>query len=88
MAVRRRVHRAAGYRCVACGVVGREERRTRQGYGFPTTEVGVYLSVDHIVHRSRGGTDAPENLRTLCTRCNTGRGTKFDGQWTRARASA
>ena len=28
------------------------------------------LEVDHIVPRSRGGTDDPDNLQALCYRCN------------------
>ena len=28
------------------------------------------LSVDHIIPKSEGGTDALENLRVLCLRCN------------------
>lgn len=31
-------------------------------------------TVDHILPRSRGGGDAPENLRAACHPCNKGRG--------------
>jgi hypothetical protein len=31
------------------------------------------LEVDHIVPRSRGGKNSPENLRTACFSCNRGK---------------
>lgn len=34
------------------------------------------LTTDHIRPISRGGTNAPENLRTLCRRCNSARGNR------------
>lgn len=33
-----------------------------------------FLSVDHILAESRGGTLAPTNLRTLCISCNSRKG--------------
>lgn len=76
LARRRKLYRAAGYRCAGCGVVGREERRRSHGYGFPTDIDGVFLSADHIVARANGGSDADNNLQVLCTRCNTIKGTR------------
>lgn len=35
----------------------------------------VYLEVEHIVARSRGGTDEPDNLTLACKPCNRGKGT-------------
>lgn len=29
------------------------------------------MTIDHIVPRSRGGTDAPDNLQLLCAACNS-----------------
>jgi hypothetical protein len=39
---------------------------------FRCQECGYYkhLEVHHVVPRSKGGTDDPENLMTLCTRCH------------------
>ncbi len=37
---------------------------------------GVVLHVDHIKPRSKGGTDDPDNLRTLCLKCNIGKSDK------------
>jgi 5-methylcytosine-specific restriction endonuclease McrA len=33
----------------------------------------VVLEVDHVVPRSRGGTDDPDNLITSCQDCNRGK---------------
>jgi hypothetical protein len=33
----------------------------------------VVLHVDHILPRSRGGTDDPANLKTACSDCNLGK---------------
>jgi len=43
-----------GFRCVYCGFDG----STFEGWAF--------LQIDHFKPRSRGGTDAPENLATAC----------------------
>ena len=43
------------YRCVACGK-GKED--------------GVELVVDHIIPKSKGGTNDISNGQTLCTQCN------------------
>ncbi|MDR3230046.1 MAG: HNH endonuclease [Synergistaceae bacterium] len=38
-----------------------------------TPKDGVSLEVDHIMPRSRGGTDDPENLQIPCKKCNIGK---------------
>jgi ATP adenylyltransferase len=48
----------AAGRCELCGIP-HEERA---------------LDVDHIVPRSEGGTDDPDNLQALCWRCNQDKG--------------
>lgn len=35
------------------------------------------LEVDHIVPVSKGGLSEPENLQTLCWRCNRAKGAKM-----------
>lgn len=47
------------YHCTACGSPAHKGNR---------------LEVDHIHPVSQGGTNDPTNLRTLCQRCNQGRG--------------
>jgi 5-methylcytosine-specific restriction endonuclease McrA len=32
----------------------------------------VRLTIGHIIDKSKGGTDRPENLRAACTNCNEG----------------
>ena len=50
-------------RCVLCGASGRD---------------GVRLEVDHIVPRSKGGSNEPVNLQTLCAPCNRGKSNRDD----------
>ena len=51
------------FRCVLCGA-------------SPATESECRLHVDHIVAWSKGGKAEIENLRTLCEKCNIGRGNR------------
>ena len=74
--VRRQVMREGDYTCAKCSIRGFEKRFPRGGYGFYTDIEGVYLSIDHIVAKSRGGTHDRKNLRILCTPCNTQKGVK------------
>jgi hypothetical protein len=46
--------------------------------GRSTREDGVLLEVDHILPRSRGGTDELSNLQTLCKKCNIGKSNRDD----------
>ncbi len=50
--------------CCSCGRSSREE--------------GITLEVDHIIPRSKGGTDDLDNLQTLCKKCNIGKSNKDD----------
>jgi 5-methylcytosine-specific restriction endonuclease McrA len=78
-ALRRRVFRRDGYACQECGLAGREVRWGNGVFTHPTSVEGVYLSIDHVHPKSLGGTNDPDNLRTLCTTCNTRKGTKVNG---------
>jgi hypothetical protein len=51
------------YACVKCGV-------------SVAAEPNLLLEVDHIMPVSRGGLSTPENLQTLCWRCNRSKGAK------------
>lgn len=55
------VLRRDGFRCQLCGATAKD---------------GVKLHVDHIKPVSRGGKTEMSNLRTLCERCNLGKGAK------------
>lgn len=46
-----------GFQCVACGATGKDAR----------------LEVDHIIPRSKGGSNDMSNLQTLCFECNRGK---------------
>ena len=52
-----------GFRCCICGA---------------TAADGVELHVDHIQPIAKGGKSVPENLRTLCDRCNRGKSDKYN----------
>lgn len=41
--------------------------------GRSSTKDGVTLEVDHVVPRSKGGTNDEKNLQTLCRKCNSGK---------------
>lgn len=49
------------FRCCICG-------------RSPATEVGVVLHVDHVRPWSKDGPTKMENLQTLCSKCNLGKG--------------
>ncbi len=51
------------YKCRVCG-------------SSPATNPKIILHVDHIKPFSKGGKTVPENLQTLCSDCNYGKGTK------------
>ena len=51
------------YKCVICG-------------SSPAIDPSVVLHVDHILAFSKGGKTEASNLRTLCSRCNLGKGSE------------
>jgi HNH endonuclease len=54
-----------GYTCQMCGVAA----------GDPDPFAGnrtVRLTMGHILDKSKGGDDTPQNLRAVCTNCNEG----------------
>jgi hypothetical protein len=59
--LRYKVLRRDRFRCVACG-------------RSPATDLSCELHVDHIIPVSRGGTKAEDNLQSLCSDCNLGKG--------------
>lgn len=75
-ALRRQVFRRDGYSCQHCNILGVETKFPRGGYGYPTSIDGIYLSIDHLFPKSLGGASTLDNLRVLCTKCNTRKGIK------------
>ena len=57
------VMRRDGFRCQLCGTTAKD---------------GYKLHVDHIIPVSKGGRTEMQNLRTLCERCNMGKGAKIE----------
>jgi hypothetical protein len=60
--IRREVFLRDGFKCQECGA-------------SPSKDRFVYLEVDHVVARVKGGSDLLGNLQTLCNTCNAGKGT-------------
>lgn len=54
-----------GYTCQMCGVAAGDP----DPVGGPRT---VRLTIGHILDKSKGGDDSPNNLRAVCTNCNEG----------------
>lgn len=46
---------------------------------------GVPLQLDHVMPRSRGGADTPDNLVACCKSCNTSKGAKTPEEWMAAK---
>ena len=65
LGVRYDVLRRDRFRCVICGA-------------SPASKVGCELHVDHITPVALGGETTVENLRTLCSACNIGKGAKVE----------
>lgn len=59
--MRWRVMNRDSFRCQCCG-------------RSPALERGVLLHLDHVIPWSKGGRTEVENLKTLCDRCNLGKG--------------
>lgn len=72
---------AAGQRALMTSRL-REQIKARDNYTCLHCRVSVaaephlLLEVDHIMPVSRGGLSVPENLQTLCWKCNRTKGAK------------
>lgn len=54
-----------GYTCQMCGVAAGDPDPLNSGRT-------VRLTMGHIMDKSKGGDDSPQNLRAVCTNCNEG----------------
>jgi hypothetical protein len=61
--IRWQVFERDDFKCVACG---------------KTAHDGAILHVDHIIPRSKGGSDKMDNYQTLCHLCNIGKSNKSE----------
>lgn len=69
--LRLQIIRRDRYRCSRCGCSGRFPRRSRWEPFVPTGPY-VGLHVHHIHPLSKGGSNNPANLQTLCISCHEG----------------
>lgn len=74
-AVRRRVFDRDGWRCRYCGGL---DALVPAGHSGRYIEGG--WSVDHVIPRSRGGSDKTSNLVTCCHPCNMRKGNRTPEQ--------
>ena len=57
-------------------ILKRDNFKCRLCGASPAIKRGVTLHIDHIIPRSAGGETISENLQTLCSDCNYGKGAK------------
>jgi 5-methylcytosine-specific restriction endonuclease McrA len=84
---RRRVKffRKLGTDCVSCGCVGtffalemdKCGNISLDLYGIDTNGVERLLTFDHIIPKSKGGSNRISNLQTMCEKCNVTKGNKI-----------
>lgn len=90
--LRYRVFRTSGTKCVKCGIEGcffalERDRHTKseKSYHFNLYAIDengheVLMTKDHIIPKSRGGTDHISNLQTMCANCNNAKGSTIPGR--------
>lgn len=70
-----------GCKCVKCGLEGTQliKGKARNGniHWDIYTEDLFPLTVDHIIPKSKGGSDNMENKQPMCARCNNKKGNKI-----------
>jgi len=54
-----------GYTCQMCGLAAGDGDPFHPGQK-------IHLTMGHIIDKSKGGGDTPDNLRAMCTNCNEG----------------
>jgi len=64
------IYERDGFRCLVCGHQGSWQKQ--KGWSWKSMRPSA-LSLDHVVPKAWGGTNAPDNLVTLCVGCNSSR---------------
>lgn len=72
--IRRSVYERDGNRCYICGVQVRKKAGRKHKKHRPT--------LDHVIPRSRGGSDDADNLKVCCSGCNQEKDDKMPVVWT------
>ena len=44
-------------------------------------DLPIFLTIDHVIPRSQGGTNEPNNLLPACKNCNESKGSKSLSTW-------
>lgn len=73
--VRLTVFERDDWTCRTCGFRQTEDERRKI---VERGGLGRYLTIDHIVPKSKGGRNAAENLQVLCNRCNRAKADSCD----------
>lgn len=72
--------------CVECGIAGSLFRLEQHASDVSRPHLNMYaekdgkwilMTKDHIVPKSKGGPDHPDNLQTMCYVCNEAKGDKL-----------
>jgi len=81
------VFKHKGCMCVKCGLVGtffaKEKTPTQQGgfhfnlYGIKNG-IEILFTKDHIIPKSKGGSNTINNYQTMCVICNNLKGNKYE----------
>lgn len=59
------------------------ERRYRKGVCVYCKRLSKRITIDHIIPRSQGGADVPDNIVNACARCNEIKGDRTPTEWSR-----
>jgi 5-methylcytosine-specific restriction endonuclease McrA len=72
-----------GYTCVNCGITGKyfalekdrlDKRYHLNLYAVDDNSKEVLMTKDHIIPKSRGGSNTLDNYQTMCCKCNKEKG--------------
>ncbi len=77
--------------CVSCGLIGthfwaeqgKNDKSIRPHlnlYSINPNGNEILMTRDHIIPRSRGGSDSLSNMQTMCTNCNHRKGNRLDSE--------
>ena len=76
-----------GCKCVKCGIEGKyfaKEKHLKDRsfhlnlYAIDENDEEVLMTKDHIIPKSKGGSDDISNYQTMCVRCNKAKGNKLE----------